>query len=52
MCCFFPTQDAFACIRKEDEVFVWGAPTLSTAKRYLFKRKDVLVLLDPQEADQ
>jgi hypothetical protein len=45
-------QTAFVCIRNGNHVFAWLAPTSPTADSFLFDHKDVLVLLDPRDADE
>jgi hypothetical protein len=54
MCCFFSTKgtDSFCVYQKENDVFVWSAPTSSAATSFLVDHKDVLFLLDPRDADE
>jgi hypothetical protein len=51
MCCFLSTkgEESFCVYKKWQSRFVWCANTSSTANSNLFRCKEVLVLLDPQE---
>jgi hypothetical protein len=49
---FQKSDDVFLYLRRNNKIYAWNSTPKSNANSDLFKRLDVLVLLDPKEAKQ